>query len=475
MSERLEHIKAAASAGRGISPADPDDKRPVSVSARLGRLQFHESGKFRVLQFTDIQDGPKVSPDTIRLIEAACDAARPDVVVFTGDQIAGYDSAYSKTGRKRRWLPQPTGLEESDLEHTRELVRSTISQFVQPLVDRNIPFAVTYGNHDFQCGLETSELDAIYREFPGCLNPEPPATAIEANDAQGSSSADEPFEGDARSGRIIGYSKPRRANAVSGLSDQQVYACEPGTFALPVSDVEHDRTVIGLVLVDSGDYAQAGGYGSPSELALEFLGVVPELIETKSLVFQHIAIPQFYDVLKTVPVTTAYAIQGYRTFDSACYVLDESKTEPGSYLGEGVSCPDVDCGEFDVMKESGGYFGLFVGHDHRNGFVGTSEGIMLGVTPTCGFGSYGPVPAKRAARLFEFDIRHPDRPRTQLLEFGDLVGAPKSRKAYTFAMSHVPTSPGDAWNLLRKPGTLATIAAGFAAAVASLGFIGKKR
>ena len=53
-----------------IKPADAEDGRPVSISARLGRLQFHYSGKFRVLQIADIQDGPKVSKDTIALIEA---------------------------------------------------------------------------------------------------------------------------------------------------------------------------------------------------------------------------------------------------------------------------------------------------------------------------------------------------------------------------------------------------------------------
>ena len=180
-------------------------------------------------------------------------------------------------------------------------------------------------------------------------------------------------------------------------------------------------------------------------------------------------------MLRRVPSNTAYAIQGYRTFDSACYVLDESKVEPDGYLAEGVSCPDVDSGEFEIMRQSGGYFGLFAGHDHRNGFVGVTEGITLGATPTCGFGSYGPVPDKRAARLFEFDIRHPSRPRTQLLEFGDLVGKPQSRKAYTFAMSHVPTTPGDAWNLLRKPGLFSALGAGFAAALASIGFTGKRR
>jgi hypothetical protein len=186
----------------------------------------------------------------------------------------------------------------------------------------------------------------------------------------------------------------------------------------------------------------------------------------KSIVFQHIPLPQFYDLLRVVPSTTAYAVQGYRTYDSQTYLLDETKTLPGSFLGEGISCPDTDSGEFQVMKDSDGYFALFAGHDHRNGFVGVDDGIMLGATPTCGFGAYGPDPKMRSARLFEFDIRHPYAPRTQLLQFGDLVGKPSSRKAYTFAMSHVPTNAGDTWNLLRRPkvfGSVLAVAVGLVA------------
>lgn len=224
-----------------------------------------------------------------------------------------------------------------------------------------------------------------------------------------------------------------------------------------------------------GDYAKTGGYGVPSRAGLAFLAQLPRLLHTKSIVFQHIPLPQFYDLLRVVPATTPYAIQGYRAYDSQCYVLDETKTLPGSYLGEGISCPDTDCGEFEILRRSEGYFAVFAGHDHRNGFVGTHEGMMLGVTPTCGFGSYGPVPRKRAARMFEFDIRHPHNPRTQLLEFGDLVGKPKSHKAYTFAMSHMPSSTGDAANLLRKPGVLAGGVATLAAIFASLRASRRKR
>ena len=99
MTELQNAAKAAATRPR-IQPAEEGDDRPLSVSTRLGRLQFHQSGKFRVLQLADIQDGPKVSKDTVKLIEASLDATRPDIVIFTGNQIAGYDPAYAQTTRK---------------------------------------------------------------------------------------------------------------------------------------------------------------------------------------------------------------------------------------------------------------------------------------------------------------------------------------------------------------------------------------
>ena len=405
-----QRIPEGVSSRPRIKPAESGDARPVSVSARLGRLQFHNSGKFRVLQVSDVQDGPKVSKDTIRLLEASLDTVRPDVVVFTGNQIAGFDPAFAETFRKRRW--SETNPTPQAIEHTRALVRESTARLLAPLIERGVPFAVTYGNHDFQCGLDNAELDAIYREFPGCLNARPSSEHL--------------------------------------MPEQVVHTCAAGTIALPVMDAERTRNVMGLVLIDSGDYARGGGFCAPSGEALDFLRGVPELVGAPSLVFQHMPLPQYYDVLAEVPPTTAFAMQGYRRYDRSYYVLDEGRTQPGGYLGEGVSCPDEDRGEFAVLRD-GGYIGVSAAHDHRNGFVGELDGLLLMATPTCGFNTYGPAPAKRAVRLIEFDIRHPDQPRTQLLEFGEIVGKPSSKKAYTYALNQKPPQDGEGDDLLRKP------------------------
>lgn len=418
--------------------ADSDHMQPLSISQRLGRLQFHHSGKFRIVEFSDIQDGPNVSKDTISLITAALQAARPDIVIFSGNQIAGYEKAYAATYHKRMWKGLPTRLSQedarrvaADLERTREHVRHTIASITAPLIEAGVPWAITYGNHDFQCGLSNKEIDDICREFEGCMNPAAPTQSSDI---------------DIEKTSVV-------------LPQERVYACEPGTFALPVMAEDTSTVVMGIVLVDSGSYARSGGYGSPSDRALQFLRVLPEQLgpHAKSMVFQHTPIPQFYALLQPVLPNAAHAVEGYRSFSGTYYALDDTKTEPGSYLGEGVSCPDIDSGEFSILRDSGAYFALAAGHDHRNAFWGTVEGIRLYATPTCGFGSYGPVPEKRAARLFEFDIRHPYEPRTQLLEFGDLVGKPSSKKAYVYGMTSASKPESEGVDLLHKPNAFARL------------------
>lgn len=405
---------------------------PLSISSRLGRLQFHLSGKFRVLQCADVQDVPKVSSDTIRLIESACDAVRPDLVVFTGNQIAGYEKVFSRTFIRRRWQKSEYA-SSVDKQQLLQQIKSGIARLVEPLETRRIPWVVTYGNHDFQCGLSNEDLDVIYQKFSCCMN----------------------------RNAIVTASTGAMQSTKSVLSKQIILPCEPGTFALPVMDEKHENVVFSIVLVDSGDYAQSGGYGKPSQQALDFLAKLPASLPPHFCVFQHFPLPQFYRVLREVPQELAAqerAIEGYRAFAGHYYVLDNMYVLPDGYLGEGISCPDEDSGEYAVLTRSGA-FAVIAGHDHRNAFAGKEpEGNMLLVaTPTCGFGSYGPEPAKRGVRLLEFDIRHPYEPRTQMLEFGDLVGKPLSKKAYTYGLTAESEHELPEVDLLRKPSLFAKL------------------
>ncbi len=98
-------------------------------------------------------------------------------------------------------------------------------------------------------------------------------------------------------------------------------------------DVDCTRNVLGLVLVNSGDYAHGGGFGSPSPETLAFLKALPERIGAKSMVFQHMPLPEYYQVLRPVAANAAFAMQGYREHADTYYVLDEDRTKPAGIWG----------------------------------------------------------------------------------------------------------------------------------------------
>lgn len=206
----------------------------------------------------------------------------PDLIVFTGDQIRGYDPAYIDTFLRRRgerpgtrvrivtkieaklrgikrhplakalreypptddsWMIDGIGTDSPKLvkrnkrdglngsankleswaqsinrataatilDDTRQKVRDTFAAFLGPALEARIPFAATYGNHDFQCGILADEQDDIYREFSGCMNP------------------------------------------VAGSSP---LALEPGTFAIPIEASDGSKRIaMSVMMVNSGDYA----------------------------------------------------------------------------------------------------------------------------------------------------------------------------------------------------------------------------
>lgn len=105
-------------------------------------LNFKNSN-FKILQIADTQEGKKVSPDTIALIEAAIKKEQPDLVVYSGDQIWGKNAFKGNKAEVERVL--------------RELTN--------PVTSRKIPFAICFGNHDRQVGVSNKEQFDIYKKI----------------------------------------------------------------------------------------------------------------------------------------------------------------------------------------------------------------------------------------------------------------------------------------------------------------------
>jgi predicted phosphodiesterase len=86
-------------------------------------LSFDSSGNFKIVQFSDIQDGPNTNPQTLELMNRILDKEKPNLVVLTGDNVDGK----CKTSKD---------------------VITAITNIAEPMESRNIPWAVVFGNHD---------------------------------------------------------------------------------------------------------------------------------------------------------------------------------------------------------------------------------------------------------------------------------------------------------------------------------------
>ncbi len=113
------------------------------------------------MQIADTQEIPAVSPDTVKLVCAALDSEKPDLVIFTGDQIKGYSSFFrGEKGRK--------GAENA------------IRTLIKPLEDRGIPFTMTFGNHDGEAALRQHEQLELYKQSPMFVYSDPASEEEEA-------------------------------------------------------------------------------------------------------------------------------------------------------------------------------------------------------------------------------------------------------------------------------------------------------
>ena len=364
-------------------------------------LRFNSNHKFKIMQIADTQEIPEVSPDTLSLINAALEREKPDLVIYTGDQIKGYSKKFKKNPKR---------------------VEKTIDMLVEPVASRNIPFMVTYGNHDAQVGIDNIEQYKFYAKYPTFLS------------------------GNLRSKKDV------------GTADIQIYSHDS------------DRPVFGLYIIDSHGKAKDGaGYAPVEKKQIDWYVKRRDELKNEngdylpSLVFQHIPVPEFFDVIQKVPKRTKGAVPAYGVHENEYFVLRDETKAAGGFMLESPASPDVNTGEFEAMSEKGDVLGIFVGHDHNNSFVVNYKGVDLGYTQGAGFNVYGPG-ENRGVRIFELDENSPREYKTYTATFGELCGTKIKTPIQEFVYTHAPTSPRAVKPILIKVGiTLGIIILGYAA------------
>ena len=106
------------------------------------RLRFDSKGNFRILQLADCQDGMLPRYGMIEFIKKALDKYKPDLVVFTGDNVGA-------VGTK---LEAKMGIEA----------------IIEPVAAAGVPFTFTFGNHDAE-NVSKDYQYSIYTSFSNCF------------------------------------------------------------------------------------------------------------------------------------------------------------------------------------------------------------------------------------------------------------------------------------------------------------------
>lgn len=284
----------------------------VHSSAQEKVLKFNDNHKFKIVQLTDIHwvYGNPNSDIAGTRINEILDAEKPDLVVVTGDLI------FAK--------PAAEGIKAA----------------LEPMVKRNIPFAVTFGNHDDEQGLSRKELLDIISQLPGNLT-----TTTEG---------------------------------ISGTTN----------YILPIMSSNGEKQAATLYVFDSNTYSTSKsikGYGWIEYDQIDwYLRRSAEFTKSNnntplpSLAFFHIPIPEYHEAAS----------------NEGAFIVGTRK--------ERACAPEINTGLGAAMLKSGDVMGVFVGHDHINDYAADWRGILLCYGRYSGGNTvYNNVPNGNGARIIE--------------------------------------------------------------------------
>ena len=311
-------------------------------------LRFNEDGSFRLLLIADAQDTDEPQRETQEIIRRSLARVKPDLAVLLGDNIAGDFDGVS---------PERTAI--------------AVKKAAEPFCEAGVPFALVFGNHDHEglknrCGFTEREAKRFILEeflkYPGCL--------VEAG---------EPEDG----------------------------LC---TYNLPILGSRSERAAFNLWFIDSGTYADKGGYGYPSRAQNEWYARKSDELKAQnggepvpSFLFQHIPVPEAYRLMKRCPVYLPGCVAGgtrlYRGFYRGY------KNRQGKFR-EAPCCAGVHHAQFESWKNQRDIICAFFGHDHANDWLGMVDGIDLCAVPAAGYYSYGCFHGARAVEIKENDARN---------------------------------------------------------------------
>ena len=340
-------------------------------------VKFNSSGKLVVMQVSDPQDMKYVRKAMVKMLDNAYDLIKPDLVVFTGDNILGNHLLDARIGNRKI---------ASGKAATLEIMKDSIRHICAPLDKRKISFAMIYGNHDDMNAVSKDEQADIYRSYSMCMP----------------------------------------MNTRNGKVD-----CD--TYNIPVYSRDVKKVMFNLWMLDSAWYDKfedkcytaikpetVEWYKQTSAKLTEENGGKP----VPSLLFAHIPLPAITNLLEQCGQNDIGALKT----KNGWYRL-----RPDIARGSMKEYPCIleeDNGLFDAVLECGDVKGIVSGHDHRNCFEGKYKGVDFIQSSCASFRCYGDE--NRGVRVFDINEYDPENYMTYFFNYADLCGRSAVSKARFF-------------------------------------------
>ena len=317
----------------------------AGTPAEDAHLHFNKDGRFRILNFSDIQDDESLDSRVITFIRQAVYAACPDLIVLTGDNIYGSDVGSGQTA-------------------------TAIAQFMNVFEDLGVPVAIVFGNHDDNGkALSKEEQMAIYANY-----------SVNISYDEGSSMAG-----------CGTYNVPIYGSTETDKVKFNLWMFDTGSS-------------INNALSSLYDYMrpdQLNWYVNKSNELRAANGNVP----VPSIAFQHIIVNEIYDALTQVSSGTSGAV----SHNGSSYVLPSTAVAGSVLGEHPCPSDNENETEFSVLKQQRDVIAIVSGHDHTNMFIVPYQGIDLINSPAAGFYEtkilghvyYQGDPATRGARIID--------------------------------------------------------------------------
>jgi hypothetical protein len=201
-----------------------------------------------------------------------------------------------------------------------------------------------------------------------------------------------------------------------------------GNYNLVLKDSAGVKDVFNLWFLDSNAYdTENGGYDYVHDDQIAWYETTSAALAQAngglplpSVLFQHICVPEMYDLLVPSKLPGIYSVQGNGTYSDRFWKLDPGNSTIEGGLWE-PPCPSgTNNGQFDSWKAMGDVRLAIFGHDHSNNFSGEVDGIRLMFAGVAGLAAYGNG-ANHQASLITIDEATQTAQRENI-KFVDVVG-----------------------------------------------------